>query len=78
MVRALRVFELQPEPRRGLRDILVGVFSDVRPSAHTRKLEYMDMVAVKECTDVRFLPAVYRAHTPEEIERKIDELRKFV
>jgi SpoVK/Ycf46/Vps4 family AAA+-type ATPase len=78
MVRALRVFELQEEPRRPLREILVQVFAEVRPSAHTRKLEYMDFVAVKECTDSRFLPAPYREHTPEEIERRIDELRKFV
>jgi hypothetical protein len=78
MVRALRVFELQPEPRRALRDILVDVFAEVRPSAHTRKLEYMDLVAVKECTDRRFLPEAYRGQTPEEIERRIDELRRFV
>jgi hypothetical protein len=78
MVRALRVFELQEEPRRPLREILVQVFAEVRPSAHTRKLEYMDFVAVKECTDSRFLPAPYREHIPEEIERRIDELRKFV
>jgi AAA+ superfamily predicted ATPase len=78
MVRALRVFELQAEPKKMLREILVDVFADVRPSAHTRKLEYMDFVAVKECTDSRFLPPPYREHTPEEIERRIDELRKFV
>jgi hypothetical protein len=78
MVRALRVFELQEEPKLPLREILVKVFADVRPSAHTRKLEYMDFVAVKECTDSRFLPPSYREHTPEEIERRIDELRKFV
>jgi hypothetical protein len=38
----------------------------------------MDLVAVKECTDVRFLPARYRDLAPEEIERKIEELRRFV
>jgi AAA+ superfamily predicted ATPase len=60
LVRALRVFELAPEPRPPLKEILAGVFSEVRPSAHTRKLEYMDLVAVKECTDARFLPPRYR------------------
>jgi hypothetical protein len=77
-VRALRTFELAPEPHKPLKEILAGVLHDVRPSAHTRKLEYMDLVAVKECTDVRFLPARYRDLGPDELERRIDELRRFV
>lgn len=77
-VRGLRTFELQPEPRRPLKDILLDVFREVRPSAHTRKLEYMDLVAVKECTDARFLPARYRDLGPEELEQRIEELRRFM
>jgi SpoVK/Ycf46/Vps4 family AAA+-type ATPase len=77
-VRGLRQFELSAEPRRPLRDILLEVFRDVRPNANTRKLEYMDLVAVKECTDVRFLPERYKGLGPEEIERRIEELRRFV
>ncbi len=38
----------------------------------------MDLVAVKECTDVRFLPARYKDLGPEEIEKRIEELRRFV
>jgi hypothetical protein len=61
-----------------LLDIVAGVFKEVRPNAHTRKLEYMDLVAVKECTDGRFLPERFRALTPEELETRIDALRRFV
>jgi hypothetical protein len=78
LVRALRVYELAAEPRPPLRDILAGVLKEVRPSAHTRKLEYMDLVAVKECTDQRFLPPRFRDLTPEQIETRIAELRRFV
>ena len=78
LVRALRQYELCPEPRLALKDILAGVFQEVRPSAHTRKLEYMDLVAVKECTDDRFLPARFRDMGPDDLERRIDELRRFV
>ena len=78
LVRALRVHELSPEPRKPLRDVLADVMRDVRPNPHTRKLEYMDLVAVKECTDVRFLPEAYRSLTPEELESRIDALRRFV
>jgi len=77
LVRALRLYELMSEPRSPLRDILEDVFKDVRPNAHTRKLEYMDLVAVKECTDSRFLPANYRDVSPEELESRIDAARKF-
>jgi SpoVK/Ycf46/Vps4 family AAA+-type ATPase len=77
LVRALRTRELSPEPRRTIKDILSEVFQEVRPSAHTRKLEYMDLVAVKECTDVRFLPPRFRDIPPEKLEERIDELRRF-
>jgi hypothetical protein len=78
LVRALRIFELSPEPRRPLKDILAETFKEVRPSAFTRKLEYMDLVAVRECTDARFLPERYRNLPPEEVESRINELRPFV
>ncbi len=78
LVRGLRIWELSAEPRRALKEILLEVFRDVRPSAHTRKLEYMDLVAVKECTDVRFLPPRFRELAPEEVERRIEELRRFM
>ena len=78
LVRALRLHELSDEPRRAIREILSDVLKEVRPNPHTRKLEYMDLVAVKECTDARFLPPRFRELTPEELETKIDALRRFV
>ena len=82
LVRALRVHELSaasPDaPKRPIKDVLVELLSEVRPNPHTRKLEYMDLVAVKECTDVRFLPPRFRDLTPEQLETWIDELRRFV
>ena len=78
LVRALRTHELSPEPKRPVKDVLAELLREVRPNPHTRKLEYMDLVAVKECTDVRFLPQRFRDLTPEELEERIDELRRFV
>jgi SpoVK/Ycf46/Vps4 family AAA+-type ATPase len=78
LVRALRMHALAAEPAPPLKDILQQVLAEVRPSSHTRKLEYMDLVAVKECTDSRFLPERFRKLTPEEVERRIDELRRFM
>jgi AAA+ superfamily predicted ATPase len=77
LVRAVRTHELSQEPKRPIKDVLAALLKEVRPNPHTRKLEYMDLVAVKECTDVRFLPPRFRDLSPEEIEKRIDELRRF-
>lgn len=91
LVRALRTFELasvrnQPggadaasaASGKTLKEILADVLKEVRPSAHTRKLEYMDLVAVKECTDARFLPPRFRDLSPEAIEARLSELAPYV
>jgi len=82
LVRALRIHELSqasPDaPKRPIKEILVELICEVRPNPHTRKLEFMDLVAVKECTDVRFLPPRFRDLTPEDLEERIDELKRFV
>jgi AAA+ superfamily predicted ATPase len=78
LVRAVRTHALSPEPKPPLKEIFAAVIKEVRPSAHSRKMEYMDLIAVKECTDSRFLPPAYRDLTPEEVERRIDALRAFV
>jgi ATPase family associated with various cellular activities (AAA) len=82
LVRALRTHELSqasPDaPKRPIKEVLMELLREVRPNPHTRKLEYMDLVAVKECTDVRFLPPRFRDLTPELLEERIDALRRFV
>ena len=35
--------------------------ADFRSSAHVERLELMDLLAVKECRDTRFLPERYRS-----------------
>jgi AAA+ superfamily predicted ATPase len=78
LVRALRTRLLSPSPQAPLREILSGVLREVRPSAHRLKLEYMDLVAVKECTDSRLLPQRFRDVAPDELEKRIEELRRFI
>ncbi len=77
LVRGLRTRMLASQQPRPLRDILAEILQEVRPSAHRLKLEYMDLVAVKECTDSRFLPERFRSIAPDELERRIEELRRF-
>ncbi len=79
LVRALRSYELQTgESKRKLQEVFGDVLRDMKPSAHTRKLEYMDLVAVRECTDAAFLPPQYASIAPEELESRIDALRRFM
>ena len=76
-VRALRIQALASQARN-FRDVLVEVLKEIRPSAHRLKLEYMDLWAVKECTDSRFLPERFRLMPADELEIKIEELRRFI
>ncbi len=77
LVRALRTRMLAAKPQP-LRDVLSEILREIRPSPHRLKLEYMDLVAVKECTDSRFLPERFRTMGPDELERRIEELRRFI
>ena len=77
LVRALRLHETQPEgePKRSLPELISEVLADVRPSAHVERLEMMDLLAVKECTDSRFLPARFRDLSIAEVDRRLAALR---
>jgi AAA+ superfamily predicted ATPase len=79
LVRALRAYELRREgEEKPISEIFKKVIEEMKPSAQTKKLEYMDLVAVRECTDSRFLPERYRNLSPEEVELRIDTLRRFM
>ncbi len=77
LVRALRAFDLQEgaAEQQPMEVIIRELFKEVRPMAHRDKLELMDLLAVKECTDARFLPTRFRKLSLEEVDRRIDELK---
>lgn len=80
LVRVMRQYELADGPggKPVMKDLLAAALKDVRANPNVRKLEYMDLVAVKECTDNQFLPEAYRAMPLEVIERRLAELREYV
>ena len=47
---------------------------DVIPSRDTRMLEFMEMLAVFECSARRMLPDRYRHMTTDEVQKRLDEL----
>jgi SpoVK/Ycf46/Vps4 family AAA+-type ATPase len=52
--------------------------ADFRPSAHVERLQLMDLLAVKECTDARFLPKRFRSLNPQEISERILRLKTAI
>ncbi len=80
LVRALRVYETQPEGAtpRPLGEVIREAIADFRPSAHIERLTFMDLLAVKEATDARFLPERFRKLSLAEVNRRIEELRRVI
>jgi SpoVK/Ycf46/Vps4 family AAA+-type ATPase len=77
LVRALRVHETQVDgqPKRALAEAISEAIADFRPSAHTERLQLMDLLAVKECTDARFLPERFRKLSIAQVNDRITALR---
>jgi SpoVK/Ycf46/Vps4 family AAA+-type ATPase len=81
LVRALRDFETAPHgadpdaPNLDLRACIEAAIAEFRPSAHVERLQLMDLLAVKECTDTRFLPERFRSLKLPEINQKIEHLK---
>jgi hypothetical protein len=85
LVRALRVFESGREAEergrskaRPLRECIEAAIADFRPSAHVERLELMDLLAVKECTDTRFLPERFRSLSLAEVNARIERLKRAI
>jgi hypothetical protein len=85
LVRALRASEstTDAEERGGtkatpLRTCIEAAIADFRPSAHVERLELMDLLAVKECTDTRFLPERFRSLTLADVNTRIERLKHAI
>ncbi|MBI3925747.1 MAG: ATP-binding protein [Armatimonadetes bacterium] len=74
MVRGQRRWYL--EPGSNLKEILAQLLVEYRPLPHVKNLEYMDLIAVKECTDRDFLPERYRDLPLSDLDRRLEELRR--
>jgi ATPase family associated with various cellular activities (AAA) len=85
LVRALRVHEtgMDAEERgqgkaKPLPACIEEAIADFRPSAHVERLELMDLLAVKECTDTRFLPERFRRLSLAQVNARIEELKTAI
>jgi len=73
MVRVQRLTSLHPGT--SVYEHLATLLREYRPLSHKRILEYMDLVAVKECTDQTFLPTLYGGQSSEAIDGRLEQLK---
>ncbi len=80
LVRAGRLHALAEarEESRPLSTILGEVFAEARPAVDPLRLELMDLLAVEEATDARFLPPRYRDLPLEHVRTRIAELKTLL
>lgn len=80
LILANRMYELQDETqnKQSMKELLQEAFASYRPMAHAERLEYMDLIAVLECTDKRFLPQKYANIDLDYVRKRIDELKTIL
>ena len=78
LVGVLRRYALAADPKPCLKDLLTTALKEARPNPNKKKLEFMDLAAVKECTDARFLPEMMRAVSVDVIDERLSQLKGFV
>ena len=77
LIMASRMYELQSdeENAKDISHFVKEAMSSYRPMAHASRLEYMDLSAVVECTDTRFLPGKFADMKMDDVKRRLDELK---
>ena len=58
--------------------IILALLEGFRPMAHQDHLEYMDLVAVKECTDDSFLPLRFRQMEMADLNVRLQDLERLL
>ncbi len=78
LIMASRMFELQDEnapDNKPVGHFIREALAAYRPMAHSARLEYMDLAAVIECTDQRFLPEKFARLDTDAVKNRMDELK---
>ncbi|MGI6444863.1 MAG: ATP-binding protein [Candidatus Ozemobacteraceae bacterium] len=78
LIMASRMFELQEDDcpdRKSIGHFVREAMDSYRPMAHSARLEFMDMAAVVECTDKRFLPGKFAQLNADYARTRMDELK---
>ena len=77
LIMASRMYELQEDDseKQPIGHFIKQAMESYRPMAHSARLEYMDLAAVVECTDKRFLPEKFAKIDVEQAQKRMDILK---
>ena len=77
LVRSQRLLNSHEEntPQPTLKEALAQALGEYRPLPHRARLEFMDLQAVKECTDSSFLPERWRKMEPATVDGRLQQLQ---
>ena len=77
LIMASRMYELQEDDseKQPIGHFIKQAMESYRPMAHSARLEYMDLAAVVECTDKRFLPEKYAKIDVAQAQQRMDVLK---
>ncbi len=77
LIMASRQYELQSdEPdAKNVGHFIEEAMKNYRPMSHSARLEFMDLAAVMECTDKRFLPEKFRDLDLGKVKSRMDQLK---
>lgn len=78
LIMASRLYELQEDDdpeRKPIGHFVNEAMTSYRPMAHSDRLEYMDLAALLECTDHRFLPGKFGEINVNDAKKRMDELK---
>ena len=77
LIMASRMYELQEDnsEKQPMGYFVKRAMESYRPMAHSARLEYMDLAAVVECTDKRFLPAKFADVDVTKAQKRMDILK---
>lgn len=77
LIMASRMYEVQEdnEEKQPIGHFVKQAMESYRPMAHSARLEYMDLAAVVECTDRRFLPEKFAELDITKAQQRMDALK---
>ncbi len=77
LIMASRMYELQEDDaeKQPIGHFIKQAMESYRPMAHSARLEYMDLAAVVECTDKRFLPEKFAKLDISIAQQRMDVLK---
>ena len=84
LIMASRMYELQEceegenQENKPIGHFIKEAMKAYRPMAHSARLEYMDLAAVVECTDTRFLPGKFAEMSMDYAKSRMDQLRSQI